>query len=131
MTALSFAFTKIVVSDLEASEQFYCQALGLLRVTFIEFGEGVGKLQEVILAVPNDTAGGANLQLIHFPNKNSPAPGDTVLGFMVDNVDATVSALTDAGGRITVPALEMPDHRLKLAYVADLDGHIIEIIQNL
>lgn len=29
MTALSFAFTKIVVTDLDASEQFHIQTLGL------------------------------------------------------------------------------------------------------
>ena len=131
MTALSFAFTKIVVADLDASERFYIEALGLARVTYVEFGEGVGRLQEVILAVPNDLTGGANLQLIHFPNKPPAAPGETVLGFMVDDVDATVAALIEAGARITVPALEMSEHRLKLAYAADLDGHIIEILQTL
>lgn len=131
MPALSFAFTKIIVADLDASEQFYIQALGLSRVTYIEFGEGIGRLQEVVLAVPNDTSGGAHLQLIHYPNKPVPAPGETVIGFMVDNVDATVAAMTGAGARVTVPVMDMPDHRLKLAYVTDLDGHIIELLQAL
>lgn len=129
MTASSFAFAKIVVSDLDASEQFYSQALGLARVTYIEFGEEEGRLQEVVLGLPNAMPGAANLQLIHFPNRPLPAPGATVLGFMVDDLDATITKLTDKGARITVPVLEMPEHHLRLAYVADLDGHIIELIQ--
>lgn len=129
MTALSFAFTKIIVADLDASEQFYSQTLGLSRVTYIEFGEGVGHLQEVVLAMPNGSADAAQLNLIHFPNKPMPAPGATVIGFMVADVDATVAAMTGAGGSVTVPALEMAEHRLKLAYVTDIDGHIIEILQ--
>ena len=131
MTALSFAFTKIVVADLNAAEQFYTRTLGLSRVTYIEFGEGLGQLQEVILTVPNGAAGAAQLNLIRYPNKPIPAPGETVIGFMVNDVDATVAAMTDAGARVTVPVVEMTDHRLKLAYVTDLDGHIIEIIQTL
>lgn len=131
MTALSFVFTKIVVANLNAAEQFYSRTLGLSRVTYIEFGEGVGQLQEVILAVPNGDPGGAQLNLIRYPNKPMPAPGETVIGFMVDDVDATVAAMNDAGACITVPVVELPDHRLKLAYVTDLDGHIIEVIQTL
>lgn len=131
MTALSFAFTKMVVANLEAAEQFYCQTLGLSRVTYIEFGEGLGQLQEVILTVPNAATGAAQLNLIRYPNKPIPAPGETVIGFMVSDVDATVAAMAEAGARITVPVVEMADHHLKLAYLTDLDGHIIEIIQTL
>lgn len=127
MATLSFAFTKIVVADLDTSEQFYSRTLGLERLAYIEFGEGPGQLQEVILAVP----GGAQLNLVRYPNKPMLAPGETVIGFMVDDVDETVATMGDAGARITVPVLEMPDHRLKLAYVADIDGHIIELIQTL
>ncbi len=131
MATLSFAFTKIVVADLDASEQFYSRTLGLERLAYIEFGEGPGQLQEVILAVPGGASGGAQLNLVRYPNKPMSAPSETVIGFMVDDVDETVAKMSDAGARITVPVLEMPDHRLKLAYVTDIDGHIIELIQTL
>jgi lactoylglutathione lyase len=129
MSALSFAFTKIVVTDLDASEQFYSQALGLSRVTCIEFGEGPEELQEVVLAVPNGASGSAQLALIRYPNKPVHAPGETVIGFMVDDVDETAAGMINAGARITVPVQEMPDHRLKLAILVTPDGHTIEIIQ--
>ena len=131
MTAQSFAFTKIVVADLDAAEHFYAQTLGLSRVTYIEFGEGPGQLQEVILAVPDGGPGSPQLNLIRYPNRPMSAPGETVIGFMVDDVEATVTAFSAAGGCITVPVVEMPDHRIKLAYASDLDGHIIEVIQAL
>lgn len=131
MTALSFSFTKLVVSDLHASEQFYIRTLDLSRVTYVEFGEGWEQLQEIILAVPNGAPGSPQLILIHYPNRPMPVPGETVIGFAVDDVEATVAALSEAGGRITVPVVEMTEHRLKLAYATDLDGHIIEVIQAL
>lgn len=131
MTALSFAFTKIVVTDLDASEQFHIQTLGLSRVNYIEFGEGAAQLQEVILAVPDGGSGGAHLSLIRLPNRPVSRPGETVIGFMVDDVGATVAAMADAGARITVPVMEMADHQLKLAYLTDLDGHIIDLLQSM
>jgi lactoylglutathione lyase len=129
MTALSFAFTKIVVADLDASEAFYTRALGLSRVTYIEFGEGAGQLQEVVLVAPNGAPGGAQLSLVRYPNQPVLAPGETVIGFMVDDVEATAAAMVEAGARITVPVQEVPEHRLKLAFAVDPDGHTIEIIQ--
>ena len=78
-------------------------------MTYIEFGEGAGQLQEVILAVPDGGSGGAHLNLIRFPNRPVSRPGETVIGFMVDDVGATVAAMADAGARITVPVMEMAD----------------------
>lgn len=129
MSALSFAFTKIVVADLEASERFYEKALGLSRVAYIEFGEGYDQLQEVVLAVPGSATGGANLQLIHYPARPKPAPSEAVIGFTVADAEKSVAAMTAAGGRVTVPVTAIADHNVTCAYVADLDGHLIEIIQ--
>ena len=131
MAASSFSFTKIVVADLAASERFYSKTLGLSRVTYIEWGEGPALLQEVVLTVPTAETAGAHLNLIRYPNKPMPEPSETVIGFMVGDVDATVAAFRDAGGQITVPPVELPDHRVKLAYATDLDGHIIEILETL
>jgi catechol 2,3-dioxygenase-like lactoylglutathione lyase family enzyme len=131
MPALSFAFTKIVVGDLDAAERYYGATLGLTRVAYIEFGEGTNALQEVILAVPDSPTNWARLNLIHFPNRPVPAPGETVIGFMVDDVEKTAVAMTQAGGRITVPVRELTDYRMKLAYVADPEGQIVEILQTL
>ena len=131
MSKLSFAFTKLVVADLTAAEQFYKKTLGLSRVTYIEFGEGPEELQEVVLTVPGGAPGGALLNLIRYPNRPMPAPGETVIGFIVDDVEATVAALTGAGARIKIPVVDMADEGLRLAYVTDLDGHTIEILQSL
>lgn len=129
MSALSFAFTKIVVADLEASERFYEKALGLSRAAYIEFGEEFDRLQEVVLAVPGSVSGGANLQLIHYPGRPKPVPGEAVIGFTVADAETSVAAMRAAGGRVTVPVTTIADHGVTCAYVADLDGHLIEIIQ--
>jgi len=129
MSALSFAFTKIVVADLTASERFYEEALGLFRVAYIEFGEGANRLQEVVLALPEAAPGAANLQLIHYPGRPKPASSETVIGFTVADAEASVATMTAAGGRVTVPVTTIDGHGVTCAYVADLDGHLIEIIQ--
>lgn len=129
MSALSFAFTKVVVADLEASERFYEKALGLSRVAYIEFGEGFDQLQEVVLAVPGSAPGGANLQLIHYPGRPKPTHSDTVIGFTVADAQKTLAAMTAAGGRVTVPVTSIAEHGVICAFVADPDGHVIEILQ--
>lgn len=75
--------------------------------------EGPGLLQEEVLAVPHGRSAGAHLNLIGYPNKPMPAPGETVIGFMVDDVEATVGAFRNAGGQITVPPVELPDPGLR------------------
>lgn len=131
MTAQSFAFTKIVVGDLDAAEGFYSRTLGLARVAYIEFGEGAGALREVIMSVPGGSADRAQLNLIHYPNRPAPSPSQTVIGFMVKDVEETAATMTQAGGRITVPVRALPDHGVKLAYIAGPEDQTIEILQTL
>lgn len=118
------------MADLEKSERFYTETLGLSRVTYIEFGEGPGALEKVILAVPEQAAGMAQLNLIRYPNLPVPTPGEAVFGFMVDNIEATMSAVVAAGSQIAVPLQEIPDHRLKLSFITDPEGHMIEILHS-
>ncbi|HEY4547202.1 MAG TPA: VOC family protein [Pedomonas sp.] len=131
MAALSFALAKIIVGDLDAVEKFYTSTLGLTRAAYIEFGEGPGQLQEVILAVPGGGPTDVKLHLVRYPNNPAPVPGEAIVGFMVDDVEATAAAMIAAGGRIVAPVQEIPEHRLKLAFVADVEGHTVEILQAL
>jgi len=133
MPALSFAFTKIVVTDLGAAEAFYTRTLGLSRVAFIEFGEGPSALREAVLSVPGGSPDRAQLNLICYPNRPvaAPTPKETVIGFMVDDVAATAATMTQAGAQITVPVTDLPDHGVKLAYLEGPEAQTIELLQPL
>ena len=129
MAAKAFAFTKLIVGDIEQAERFYCSTLGFTRTATIEAGEGEGQLREFILSLGDQR--GPQLILIQYLNRPTPAPGESVLGFMVDDVPTSVDTMIAAGAKVVVPVTEVPEHGLKLAYVSDPQGHLIEILQPL
>jgi predicted enzyme related to lactoylglutathione lyase len=131
MAVSNFALTKIAVADLVAQERFYTRALGLVRTAYIEHGEGEAQLKEAILGVPNAPAGAAQLSLVQYASKPAPPLGEVVTVFMSDDVQATIGLVIEAGGRVVVPVQEVAEHRVKLAFAVDPEGHTIEFIQNL
>lgn len=129
MTALNFALTKIHVSDIDTAERFYTETLGLVQTARLEVGEGEYAFKEAILSIPSASIDGAKLGLVQYLSKPAPAPGEAVFAFMVDDVERVASTMVKAGGTIVSPVREIPEHHLKLAYVADPEGHVVEIMQ--
>lgn len=122
-----FAFTKIIVADIAAMERFYVEGLGLGVVTRISVDEGDWALEEVVLSVgPNP---GTQLNLVQYRDRPCPAPGEAVVGLSVRDIGAVIEAVSVAGGAIVVPVQVLPDYALRLAYVSDPEGHLIELIE--
>jgi predicted enzyme related to lactoylglutathione lyase len=115
MATQSFCFTKIEVKDIAAAETFYSQAIGLDVSVRLEAGEGENLMP--------------NLILVSFPNRSCPPPGEATTGFLVENVDAALERATAAGATIDVPAMDVPEHGLRLAFILDPQGHRIELLQ--
>ena len=78
-------------------------------------------------------AGGDDSSLIVWRYVERPTPplGESVLGFNVTDIAATVRAVEEAGGTVDTPIDEMPDIGFAVAFVKDPEGHLIEIAQNL
>jgi predicted enzyme related to lactoylglutathione lyase len=131
MAILNLALTKIVVADVEAQERFYTQALGLTRTAYIEQGEGEAHIREAILGVAGAQLGMAQLSLVQYVGRAAPPPGEAIIAFMSNDLEATIAAMVEAGGQIVVPVQEVPEHGLKLAFVIDPEGHTVEILQTL
>jgi predicted enzyme related to lactoylglutathione lyase len=131
MTTQSFCFTKIEVKDIGAAETFYSEALGLEVTARVDAGEGEHMMHEVIMTLPGTRPPAPNLILISFPNRSCPAPGEATTGFMVENVDAALERATAAGATIDVPAMDVPEHGLRLAFILDPQGHRVELLQAL
>ena len=111
-----FGDVNVVCVDVERSLAFYRDALGLDEVE----REGVA----VRLAV-----GSAYLLLLPFASRPRPSgayPGEATISFdvVVDDLEATVSRLEEAGGARVVNL----DDGQGWA-VADPDGNVIEVIQ--
>jgi predicted enzyme related to lactoylglutathione lyase len=129
MATQSFCFTKIEVKDIAAAETFYSQAIGLDVSVRLEAGEGENLMHEVVMALPGARPPAPNLILVSFPNRSCPPPGEATTGFLVENVDAALERATAAGATIDVPAMDVPEHGLRLAFILDPQGHRIELLQ--
>jgi predicted enzyme related to lactoylglutathione lyase len=122
-----FGFMKLVAGDLDKCAAFYESALGLVRQRRIDFDGEAGKGSE-ILYEPT-AAGGAMFVLIHYADKPVPAHGELVLGFYTSDIDATVARVAAAGGAVDRAPYAIPEMKLKVAFVRDVEGHAIEVLE--
>lgn len=125
-----FFLTKLMVRDVALLERFYLDVLGFGHVRRIEEGKGEHAFIEVFLSV-GKAPDGAQLVLMQYLNQPAPSPGEAQLGLLVDDVDATVAAVQSAGGSVAFPAFTIPEHFLRMAYVADPEEHTLELMQYL
>lgn len=130
MPATHFSLTKIYVADAEALEKYYSVGLGLRRTAYLEIGVGEAAFKEIILSVENGSSTGAQLALIQYIERPAPPIGEAVIVFMVDHLETVLASLVAAGGIVRVPITAIPEHDLKLAFVADPEGHVVEIMQS-
>lgn len=126
----AFSFTKLVVNDLDTAERFYCAVFHLRRLHRVTSDAHQYALDEVVLSHP-DAPGGHALIITRYLQRPCPPPGAAWTGFVVPDIDATLSAVAAAGGKVEVPVHGNPEHDVRAAIAADPEGHLIEIIQML
>lgn len=122
-----FAFTKLVVDDLEKCHAFYTGVCGLVEQFRYESEISERAISEIGYAPT--AAGGASFALLKYLNADKPANGELILGFTTDDIDAFVARALAAGGRVADPVRAMPDLGLNVAFVEDCEGHLIEVVQ--
>lgn len=123
MSVTAIAYTKFAVSDSDALSDFYCSALGFKHVTRIEEGEGEHAFVENFIGV-----GQQQVVLIAYKNRPAPVPGESYLACMVEDVSASLAAIEQAGGTVTMPCIDIPEHKLHMGYATDPEGHVIELM---
>jgi predicted enzyme related to lactoylglutathione lyase len=125
MTALSM--TKLVVGDLEAAIAFYGAVCGLSPAQRIEGAVEGRQITEVIMGSAAPTA--PTLVLFSYEGVPAPQPGECMLVFDTDDLEAFVVRAVAAGGSIMQPPQALPDFGLSFAFVRDPEGHIVEALQ--
>lgn len=125
----SFSFTKILVNDLEAQFSFYSTVFGRTEKTRYDFDDRADPLAEIIMTSADGTD--QSLVLLHYKNRPAPAPGSAVIGFEVSGIDAVVQRVADAGGTVTEPPRLMTNIGIKVAFVEDPEGHVLEIFERI
>lgn len=130
MTA-TFAFSKLVVNDLERSRRFYADAYGLKEYETIRDEIGTDSIEEVVLTA-GDTSGpwpSDGLVLLKFANGPGVAPGAMILGFTTEDLPALLARIIAQGGSVHAGIREIPERRLRVAFARDPEGHLAEIVE--
>lgn len=128
-TASSFAFTKLIVHDLEKMAAFYRDVYGLHAVNRVR-GERIGgdEIDEIMLS-PDANAQWSSLVLLKYVRGEASPRGEVILGFTTGDLPALLERVRAASGRIHAPAKEMPALKLRVAFATDPEGHLAELVQ--
>lgn len=129
MPVAGFAFTKLIVSDLQGLERFYSEGLGCRVVTRIAVDHAEWPLDETILTL--GTTPGTTLNLVCYRDRPAPAAGEAVIGLAVNDIQSVVDQALAAGASLYLAVQNLPDHGVKLAYIQDPEGHLIELLEYL
>jgi predicted enzyme related to lactoylglutathione lyase len=122
-----FAFTKLVVADLEAAAAFYTAVFGM-----VEQGRVTATIADRVIneIMYEPTApGAASFVLLQFEDRSAPATEELIVGFVTGDLDALVARAVANGGTVVDPIRAMPEHGIKVAFVADHEGHLIEVVE--
>ena len=126
---MQYLHTMVRVSDLQASLEFYCDALGLVETSRTE--SEAGRFTLIFLAAPDDLhlAKSSSAPLLELtynwdPETYNGGRNFGHLAFRVDDIYATCAKLTEAGVTINRPPRD--GH---MAFVRSPDNISIELLQ--
>jgi predicted enzyme related to lactoylglutathione lyase len=122
-----FAFTKFVVADLEASAAFYTDVFGVQEQRRVKDDIGGRAIEEILFE--STAPGGASFVLLHFADTPEPATGSVIGGFLTDDIDELFPRAVAAGATVVEPPHDAPEHGVRVGFLADRDGHLLEICQ--
>lgn len=121
--AFRLNFFKLIVSDMEAMIAFYAGAFGMVEASpRVDLPE----IEEALLTMPGDRF---TLVLYRWKDGRGLEPGTAhgPVGFLTKDIDGAYARLLDHGARpMRKPFALGP---MKVAFVADPEGHEVELVQ--
>jgi predicted enzyme related to lactoylglutathione lyase len=124
-----FGFTKLLVADLEASAAFYTAVFGLKEQYRVHADIAGREIDEILFEATAPGAG--TFVLLRFEGVTKPSSDEVILGFIATDIDAVVQRAVDAGGAVAREVLTQVEHGAKVAFVTDIEGHLIEVVEML
>ena len=122
-----FGFTKLLVDDLEGVATFYKSVCELTELYRVESEIGGRKIREILFDVTG--AGAATFVLLKFEGAPKPTNDEVILGFITPDLEAFVGRVLAAGGSVLQEIRSQPEHGVKVAFVKDVEGHLIEVVE--
>jgi lactoylglutathione lyase len=131
MTAAStrFGFTKLVVVDLDASASFYTAVFGVKEQTRVQAEIAGRPIEEIIFTAAGPEA--PTLVLLRFVDQATPSHSELILGFITDDIDALFARVLTGGGAVAQAVETQPQHGVKVGFVTDPEGHLIDVVEML
>lgn len=123
----SFSFAKLVVDDLEASARFYQSVCSLVERARHDGRINSEHMTEVTYHPSRE--GGPSLTLVKFDDRRGAVGGESILGFITDDIDAFIERAQVGGGRVTDAVRVVPAYNVRVAFVEDNEGHLLEVIE--
>ena len=124
-----FMFTKLIVGNLDAATAFYSAVVGLVEMQRVEAVIDGRPVTEVIYLPTYQ--GGPMFVLAHFHDAATPATSELIMGFASQDLDGFIGRATAAGGTVIEAAREIPGAGMRVAFVADTEGHVLQVTQML
>jgi predicted enzyme related to lactoylglutathione lyase len=122
----TFAFTKLVVDDLDATLAFYADLCGAREVQRIQADIAGEPIEEIICT----TESGAGIIFLKWLQRSSTPGGEVVLGFMTADIKELFERATAAGGRVLQEPAALPEMGgVVFGFLADPEGHIVEVVE--
>lgn len=122
-----FGFTKLVVNDLEKSADFYKAVVGLTEQQRVEEDIAGRKISEIIFEPPFQ--GAATFVLLKFADRVAPVNEEVILGFITGSADDFITQAVANGGKLLQAAKDMPTYGVRVGFVTDNEGHMIEVVE--
>ena len=124
-----FGFTKLVVKDLAASDAFYTKVCGLTHLGRVQAVIAGREIDEIMYNATG--TGAATFVLLTYTDMQKPSSEEVILGFQTADIVAFVERVKAAGGAVSQEITSMPEHGVKVAFVTDNEGHLIEVVEML
>jgi lactoylglutathione lyase len=125
----SFAFTKLIVHDLEKGVAFYHDVYGLHAVRRVTGESIAGEAIDEIMMSPDPKAQWSSLVLLKYLDRAPSPSGEVILGFTTDDLPALLERVRAAGGGIREPLKELPHLGVRVAFATDPEGHLAELVE--
>lgn len=124
----TMTFVKLVTEDPEGLLPFYEKVFHFKVVSRSVANEGTEwALEEILTHADNDE--GCTLVLLRFHARPNAKPGGIVLGMRVVDIEETLRRALECGATLVRPLVTMEKHGVKVAFVEDPGGNLVEVIQ--
>jgi catechol 2,3-dioxygenase-like lactoylglutathione lyase family enzyme len=124
---IPLGFTKLIVEDIDAMSRFYGVVCG-----FEEEGRG----EDQIAGRPireayfrSDPPGTGTFTLTKFLDTSRPVTESLILGFVAPDIDVFVDTAIAAGAQLIEPVQSRPEHGVKVAFIKDIEGNLVEVVE--